>query len=87
MQCNVYDDSVLIHITRHGVPCLVRFSDLREGDVVSDKGNDFTVGSDAHFCGDASYAGWLVYDQDGNDHYPEDFGAELLEPDDDNEGD
>lgn len=78
----VYDEQVEIAILRDSEEEEVPFCDLIKGDIIIDplpNGERITVGEDAHFSGDSSYEGYLFYDVDGCDWYPEDFGAELLE--------
>lgn len=71
---DVYDENIPVNILRNGQKQTVPFKELVCGDVIS-TGN-VVVAIDAHFSTDPSYDGWLLFDQNGIDYYPEDFGAE-----------
>lgn len=68
----VFSEHVPVQVRRDGVVMQVMFCDVLDGDVLCDCG-DAVVDGDAHVSGDASYEGWLFYDTDGNDYFPEDF--------------
>lgn len=70
-----YDENVQIEVIRDGQTLHVPFCEIKKGDKVFRNEPYFTCGEDAHKSGDASYEGWLVYDENGGDYYPEDFGA------------
>jgi len=85
MKMKVFDDTVLVSIVRDGANQEVMFNEILEGDVLKD---GTVVGTDSHFSGDESYDGYLFYDTEGNDYYPEDFGGELIyDPDEDDDED
>ena len=52
---------------------MVEFGKLKTGDYVIEKttGRLIRLAEDAHLCGDATYDGYLSYDQDGNSVFPE----------------
>lgn len=78
-KCKVYDENVSVNILREGTHQTVPFRSLIEGDVVFGGELDgIVVGIEAHVSGDACYDGWLLYDENGVDFYPEDFGAKLV---------
>lgn len=78
-KCRVYDETVSVSILRNGNRMTVPFSKLIEGDVVFGGELDgIVVGIEAHVSGDDCYDGWLLYDENGVDFYPEDFGAKLV---------
>lgn len=78
-KCKVYDENISVNILRNGQHQTVPFRELVEGDVVFGGVLDgIVVGIEAHISGDASYDGWLLYDENGVDFYPEDFGAKLV---------
>lgn len=82
---SVYDEKVDVLIVRDGEEQVVPFFDLRDGDFIPEM--NCVIQGEAHFSGDESYDGWLVYDTKGNDYYPEDFGAELVyDPDAEDSG-
>lgn len=58
-------------IERNGKRMLVPFCEIQGGDFIVD--HSFYAGCDAHVSGDASYDGWLFYDEDGNSWFPEDM--------------
>lgn len=72
----VFDERVKVEVLRGQDEMLVAFCDVQDGDRLRQYG-DAVVDGDAHFSGDESYDGWLFFDTDGNDYFPEDFGAEL----------
>ena len=53
------------------------FENLREGDIFFVDGIPYTVGVDAHYSGDASYDGYLLYDTSENGWFPEDLDADV----------
>ena len=73
----VYDERVEINVIRNSKHETVMFSEVEDGDVLVAYPGKIVDGY-AHFSDDESYDGWLFYDTDGNDYYPEDFGAELV---------
>ena len=62
---------------RNGKPKSVRFYEVKRGDCLADDPTCI-VADDAHCSCDESYDGWLFFDTNGNDFYPENFGGELL---------
>lgn len=52
---------------------LVPFGTLEEGDVFFVDGEEYVVGDDAHYSCDASYDGYLLYDENGEAWFPEDL--------------
>ena len=76
----VYDPEVSVTIRRMGnLVMAVPFCDLKKGDeTISSEYPQFTCGEDAHISGDSSYAGYIVFDTEGNSYFPEDFGAALV---------
>lgn len=48
------------------------FYDLKKGDTFFMGGSPCIVGEDAHYSGDASYDGYLLYDENDNGVFPED---------------
>ena len=77
--CNVYDENVAVDVLRNGKRMTVPFSALVSGDVIFGGELDgIVVGTDAHISGDACYEGWLLYDENDVDFYPEDFGAKRI---------
>lgn len=78
-KCKVYDENISVNILRNGERITVPFCKLVKDDVVFGGELDgIVVGTDAHVSGDACYNGWLLYDENDVDFYPEDFGAELV---------
>lgn len=73
----VFDETVKVKIIRDDEEQTVRFCDLEDGDHVISEGFNFIV-DDAHQCEDSHYDGWICYDTEGNDYYPEDFGASII---------
>lgn len=61
----------IVLIERCGKPMTVPFYEIIGGDFIVDQG--IVAGSNAHKSGDASYNGWLFYDEDGCGWFPEDF--------------
>lgn len=53
------------------------FEKLKEGDIIFTHGVAHMVGTDAHYSGDASYEGYLLYDTDGNSYFPEDLDQDV----------
>ena len=51
----------------------VLFETLKVGDTFFVDGAAYTVGVDAHYSGDASYDGYLLYDTHENGWFPEDL--------------
>lgn len=49
------------------------FSSLMAGDTFFSNGKVYTVGTDAHYSGDASYDGYLLYDSNGYSWFPEEL--------------
>lgn len=76
----VFDERVMLEILRGGKEMRVMFCDVQDGDILPQCGNA-VVDGDAHLSGDKSYDGWLFFDTNGNDYFPEDFGAELRKED------
>lgn len=77
LKFDTYDENVSVNVLRNGEQKTIPFCDLVAGDVIYGGELDgIVVGIDAHYSGDASYDGWLLYDENGVDFYPEDFGAE-----------
>ena len=77
--CKVYDENITVDILRNGKRMTVPFRELVSGDVVFGSELDgIVVGIDAHSSGDACYTGWLLYDENGVDFYPEDFEAKRI---------
>ena len=76
----VYDPEVSVTIRRMGkLVMAVPFRELKKGDeTISSEYPQFTCGEDAHISGDSSYAGYIVFDTEGNSYFPEDFGAALV---------
>ena len=58
----------------------VPFESLRKGDIFFVNGESFTVNEDAHYSGDASYDGYLLYDSEGNSWFPEDLDVGCSAP-------
>ena len=54
----------------------VDFESLSEGDVFFVNGQPYVVGVDAHYSGDASYDGWLLYDAQGESWFPEELDTD-----------
>lgn len=78
-KCKVYDENVSVNVLRKGERKTVPFCELISGDVVFGSELDgIVVGVEAHVSGDACYEGWLLYDENGVDFYPEDFGAKRI---------
>lgn len=78
----VFDETVEIAILRDGEEENVPFCELLAGDIILPSGfnkEEIFVAEDAHYSGDSDYDGYLFYDVDGCDWYPEDFGAEIKE--------
>lgn len=61
----VIDDEIGIH--------LKRFDQIRKGDVFMVNGKVAVCDEPPHISGDATYDGWLLYDEDGNAWFPEDL--------------
>lgn len=76
----VYDPEVSVTIRRMGkLVMAVPFRELKKDDeTISSEYPQFTCGEDAHISGDSSYAGYIVFDTEGNSYFPEDFGAALV---------
>lgn len=66
---------MMVNIIKKGSKTLSRanFEDLKKGDVFFIKGVPHVAQDDAHFSGDASYAGYLVYDEQGESWFPEEL--------------
>ena len=64
------DEYTEVEIIRNGEQQTVYFCDLSYGDYIPVIGETVDIG--AHYSGDASYDGWLFYDQNGNSWFPED---------------
>lgn len=77
----IYDETVLIDVRRGFESLSVPFCEVREGDYIVDL--MLYAGDDAHVSEDPDYSGWVFYDDTGCAWFPEDFGADLKEPDDD----
>lgn len=76
LKFDTYDENVLVNILRNGKEQTVPFCELVTGDIVwGGELNGVTVGIDAHYSDDNDYDGWLLFDQNGVDYYPEDFGG------------
>lgn len=74
----IYDEKVLVKITRAGVAMEVPFCELRDGDVTIDgKYPLITCDGDAHLSGDSDYNGYIVFGMNCSGYFPEDFGARL----------
>lgn len=64
----------LVNIVRNGMDMGVAFRDLKAGDIAClPSGEKVYIGEDAHICGDSDYEGWVVYDEQSNGYFPEDF--------------
>ena len=48
------------------------FEELEAGDIFFSHGIPYTVGVEAHYSGDASYDGYLLYDENDREWFPED---------------
>lgn len=55
----------------------VPFESLRKGDIFFVNGLLHVAGSDAHYSGDASYDGYLIYDTNDNGWFPEDLDKDV----------
>lgn len=64
-----------VNIVKKGSEMLSRisFTDLKEGDTFFVAGRPHIAQGDAHFCGDSTYNGYLVYDLEGNSWFPNDL--------------
>ena len=51
------------------------FESIRKGDIFTAFGLIHICGEDAHYSGDASYDGYLLYDTDGEAFFPEDLDS------------
>ena len=51
----------------------VAFEDICDGDTFFVNGVPYVADGDAHYSGDASYDGYLVYSMDGESWFPEDL--------------
>lgn len=66
-----------IRILRNGIEMSVTFPELMTGDkIISANMPHITCSGEAHISGDASYYGYVVYDEAGNGYFPEDFLVE-----------
>ena len=78
----VFDEMVIVTIIRDGEEDEVPFCELIANDIILPSEfnkEEITVADDAHYSGDSDYDGYLFYDTDGRDWYPEDFGADVKE--------
>jgi len=55
----------------------VDFQELQKGDIFFVNGVPYQVGVDAHYSGDASYDGYLLYDTHNNGFFPEDLDRDI----------
>lgn len=64
-----------VNIVKKGSEILSRanFEDLKKGDTFFVKGVPHVAQDDAHLSGDASYPGYLVFDEQGEGWFPEDL--------------
>ena len=82
----VYDENICIVVIRDGSRKTVKFRDIKDGDIVCLQNHQTAVAKgDAHMSEDASYDGYLFYDQEGESYFPEDFGAEVKIKEDNDE--
>lgn len=58
-------------------PSLAPFHSIESGDTFFVKGNAIKALSAAHYSGDASYDGYLLYGSDDESYYPEDLDTDL----------
>lgn len=65
------NENKMVSIERNGEEITVPFYNIKGGDFLIDR--QIVAWSNAHESGDASYDGWLFYDEDGNGWFPEDF--------------
>ena len=75
---SVYDPNIEVDIIRNGERMSVPFFSVKEGDHPVDYPGTTVGDGGAHFSGDESYDGYMFFDTDGNEYFPEDFGAELI---------
>lgn len=64
-----------VNIVKKGSEILSRanFKDLKKGDTFFINSIPHVAQDDAHLSGDASYSGYLVYDEQGEGWFPEDL--------------
>lgn len=67
------DEMSYVRSNRDGESGYCHFYELKKGDTFFRGGVPHVVDIDAHFSVDSSYDGYLLYDEDGNDWYPEDL--------------
>ena len=80
MGCNLFDERIPVNIIRDGKEMEVSFCELKANDIaLLPSGSKLCIGGDAHISGDSTYEGWLVYDEQGNSYFPEDFEREIQE--------
>ena len=80
MDCSVVDGGHRVNVIRDGNQMKIPFSELKANDVAClPNGVNICIGEDAHISGDATYEGWLVYDDHGNSYFPEDFECDSHE--------
>lgn len=78
MGCYIFDERIPVNIIRDGKEMEVSFCELKAKDLaLLPTGIKLCIGSDAHISGDSTYEGWLVYDDQGNGYFPEDFKSEV----------
>lgn len=67
--------AMTVNIVKKGSEILSRanFEDLKKGDTFFVKGVPHVAQDDAHLSGDASYPGYLVFDEQGEGWFPEDL--------------
>lgn len=72
-----YNENTIVGVQRNGRFIEVKFCELEKGDIVlnhNTKGYKEEIIVDyAHHSEDASYDGWVMYDQWGNSWFPEDL--------------
>ena len=75
----VFDNHVLVTVTRKGTEQTVPFYQLRAGDrVIDQEGQEVVIKSNAKLSNSPDYEGWFVYGTNKVCYYPKDFGAEAV---------
>ena len=67
--------AAMVNIVKKGSDILsrARYKDMKKGDTFFVKGIPHIAQDDAHLSGDASYPGYLIYDEQGESWFPEEL--------------
>lgn len=72
----IHDEDVAVSVERNRNRISVPFCEIKKGDIVMlTCGIPVQAAEDARVMDGVTYLGWRFYSVEGDDYYPEDFGA------------